>query len=282
MNPGPTELEPGAGVFAETLGAARASERLAGRRVLVVGAGQRLTVDADPPIGNGRAIAVLCAREGAVACLDIVAEAAEDARRQIAGEGGKAVALVADVADPAAIERSLDESVVALEGLDGIVLNVGTSFGKQLADQTPESWDREFSINLRSHMLYAQKALRVMPPGSSIVLVSSIAALSATARNPAYESSKAAQLALARSIARAGEPKAIRCNAIAPGLIDTPLGRDAGRHRAGRSALVPFGRQGTAWEVAYATLFLLSHEASYVNGTCLVVDGGLSIGIARA
>jgi NAD(P)-dependent dehydrogenase (short-subunit alcohol dehydrogenase family) len=121
-----------------------------------------------------------------------------------------------------------------------------------------------------------------MAPGSSIVLISSLAALRNQSRNPAYEASKAAQVSLARSIAVAGEARAIRCNAVLPGLMDTPMGRDATRRRPNRALAVPFGRQGTGWEVAYACLYLLSHESSYVNAHALLVDGGLSIGVWRS
>jgi NAD(P)-dependent dehydrogenase (short-subunit alcohol dehydrogenase family) len=112
--------------------------------------------------------------------------------------------------------------------------------------------------------------------------MSSLAAHRNTGRNPAYESSKAAQVALARAIAVAGEPKAIRCNAVCPGLMDTPMGRDASRRRPNRAMAVPFGRQGTGWEVAYASLFLISRESSYVNATSLLVDGGLAVGVSRS
>jgi NAD(P)-dependent dehydrogenase (short-subunit alcohol dehydrogenase family) len=89
-------------------------------------------------------------------------------------------------------------------------------------------------------------------------------------------------LALSRSVAKAGQPKGIRCNALLPGLIDTPMGRDEGRRRGGsRARTVPFGRQGSGWEVAYTALFLLSHEASYVNAQSLAVDGGYHFGIVH-
>ena len=109
-----------------------------------------------------------------------------------------------------------------------------------------------------------------------VLLMSSLASQRAGGRNPAYESSKAAQIALGRAIARAGEARGIRCNVIAPGFMDTPMGRDASRRRSDRALTVPFGRQGTGWEVAYAALFLISNESSYVNAHILTVDGGYS------
>ncbi|WP_458098482.1 SDR family NAD(P)-dependent oxidoreductase [Roseomonas sp. WA12] len=283
VNHAPDALDPCRQVHPETLGRGPRSSRLAGRRILVVGGGQRASDESDPPVGNGRAMSVLFAREGAsIACLDLVASAAEETCRIIASDGGHAAPLVADVSDPEAVWRAIAEAQGLLAGLDGLVLNVGVSSRQSLDALTVEDWDRVYAVNVRSNMLFAQEGLRVMEPGGAIVLISSLASQRATSRNPAYESSKAAQVALARSIARAGEPRGIRCNSIAPGLMDTPMGRDASRNRADRAAMVPFGRQGTGWEVGYAALFLLSHEASYVNGHCLMVDGGLGVGISRS
>ncbi|MDU7525107.1 MAG: SDR family oxidoreductase [Roseomonas mucosa] len=154
------------------------------------------------------------------------------------------------------------------------MLNVGISTRQPVDALTAGDWDRVFAVNVRSNMLFAQGALRVMAPGGAILLISSLASQRAASRNPAYETSKAAQVALARSIARVGEPRGIRCNSLAPRFMDTPMGRDASRNRAGRAAQVPFGRQGTGWEVAYAALFLVSNEASYVNGHGPLADGG--------
>ncbi|MGH8795693.1 MAG: SDR family NAD(P)-dependent oxidoreductase, partial [Caldimonas sp.] len=234
-------------------------------------------------VGNGRAISLLFAREGAsVACVDISAAAVADTVAQIEAEGGRAFAEVVDVRDAAAIAPLVARCAERLGGLDGLVLNVGISRALPLAKLSAQTWDDEYAVNVRSHMLFSQAALETMAPGSSIVLMSSLAAHRNAGRNPAYESSKAALLALARAVAVAGEPKAIRCNAVCPGLIDTPMGRDATRHRPNRALAVPFGRQGTGWEVAYACLFLISNESSYVNADALMVDGGLGIGVVRS
>ena len=283
MNHAPTEVDPRQSMFDETLGRAPGRGRLQGRKVVVVGAGQRPSPPGERvPVGNGRAISLLSSREGAsVACIDAVAAAATATVEQIVAEGGRAFAEVADVRDAAAIAPLLARCADRLGGLDGLVLNVGISRGLPLDKLSADTWDDEFSVNLRSHMLFAQAALPLMAEGGAIVLISSLAALRNQSRNPAYEASKAAQVSLARSIAVSGESKAIRCNAVLPGLIDTPMGRDATRRRPNRAAAVPFGRQGTGWEVAYAVLFLLSHEASYVNAHGLLVDGGLGIGVWR-
>ncbi|WP_315838204.1 SDR family oxidoreductase [Bradyrhizobium prioriisuperbiae] len=279
----PLHLDPGASLHPESVGRGSGRHRLTGRHIIVVGAGQRRVVDEKPPIGNGRAMAILFAREGArVACVDASREAAEETCMLITAEGGKAFPEVADVADPTAIAPVLARCVQRLGGLDGLALNVGISQGLPLAKLTPEVWDLDFAVNVRSHMLFAQQALEVMAPGGAITLTSSIASQRASGHNPAYESSKAAQIALARAIALAGEPKGIRCNVIAPGYVDTPMGRDASRRRSDRAVTVPFGRQATGWEVAYAALFLISNESSYVNAHTLFVDGGHMGGIARS
>lgn len=278
----PKQLNPSASIHPETLGQAKSNARLAGRRIVVVGAGQRKIVDEEPPIGNGRAMSVLFAREGAhVACIDVNKEAADNTVSQITSEGGKAFADIVDVTDVSAIAPALERCAAKLGGLDGLALNVGISSGLSLPNMTAEAWDRDYAVNVRSHMLFAQKALEVMSPGGAIILMSSMASQRAGGRNPAYESSKAAQIALGRAIARAGEDKGIRCNVIAPGFMDTPMGRDASRRRADRALTVPFGRQGTGWEVGYAALFLISNESSYINAHTLFIDGGHMAGIVR-
>lgn len=275
------KVDPQIQMFAEAIGTAPGRDRLPGRNVLVVGAGQRAVTGAEEIPGNGRAIAMLAAREGArVVCADINADSAAETVARITAEGGWAQPLKVDVAQAEENARMVKQAHQAMGGLDGLVLNVGISHGRALDKLTADIWDREFAINLRSHMLACQAALPLMAPGSAIVLISSLAGQRPNARNPAYEGTKAAQLALARSVALAGQRQGIRCNAVAPGLIDTPLGRVATQNRPKRAALVPFGRQGTGWEVAYAAIFLLSNEASYINAQSIFVDGGLGTGIA--
>jgi len=280
----PTSIDPGAQLFSEALGQLRPSAgRLAGRKVLVVGAGQREIDDPQPPVGNGRAISMLFAHEGAtLTCVDVNPAALATTCELVREAGGTAYAEVADVADAEAIPRVVQAASDRMGGLDGLVMVVGVATGLPLDLQSAEAWDREHAVNVRACMLFGQQALRHMTPGGSIVLLSSIAALRNSSRNPAYETTKAAQVSLARSIAMAGQPKGVRCNSLLPGLMDTPMGRAATRKRADRLAMpLPFGRQGTGWEVAHAALFLVSNESSYVNAHALVVDGGLTGGISR-
>ena len=116
---------------------------------------------------------------------------------------------------------------------------------------TADDWDRTFAVNLRSHFLITQAALPVLADGASIVFISSVAGLQPGSRLPAYDASKAGIIGLCRAVALEGARRGIRANVVAPGLIDTPLGRWASRGRASRDRTpVPLGRQGTAAEVA--------------------------------
>ena len=270
-------------MFAPSFGTDVGRGRLAGRRILIVGAGQRASVNGDV-VGNGRAMSLLFAREGAqIACADKVLASAEETVRAIKAAGGQAISIEADVVSESAVAEMVHLAAAGMGGLDGVVINVGIGNGKSLADQTAQNWDDVMNVNLRGHMLVAKYAMQILQPGASIVFISSVASRSPMSRQPAYEASKAALIALCRAVALDGQPRGIRANVLSPGLMDTPMGREASANRPNRAArALPFGRQGTGWEVAHPALFLLSHDASYVNALDLVVDGGLTSGIVLA
>jgi NAD(P)-dependent dehydrogenase (short-subunit alcohol dehydrogenase family) len=250
--------------------------RLEGRRILIVGAGQQDYGLDDPPIGNGRAMSVLFAREGAgVAAADIREESASVTADLVREAGGTCVAIGADASTEDGIAAMFAQAGEGLGGLDGVVMNVGIGAGIGFAGTTVKDWDLVMAVNVRSHFLGCQRALAEFDDGGSVVLVGSIASREVLPF-PAYGASKAALESLCRQAAVEGAP-GMRANLLMPGLIDTSLGRLASAASPLRDQVkIPAGRQGTAWEIAYAAVFLLSGESSYVTGQSLIVDGGLT------
>ncbi len=263
---------------AESQGTAPGRGRLAGRRILVVGGGQRVFDAATDPIGNGRAMCTLFPREGAtVAVADINLDSAAQTVQRITAEGGQAFALAADVTSETDVRRMVAEAHRVMGGLDGLVLNIGTFGGTGLHGVSAEEWNAIYDVNVRGPMLCCREALALLDDGASIVFISSIAALKAGSDMAVYDSSKAALGGLMRNIAHVGARRGIRANLVYPGLVDTPNGRSAGAGRPSRAgARVPFGRQATAWEIAYAVLFFIADESVYVTAQTLAVDSGLS------
>ncbi len=250
--------------------------RLAGRRILIVGAGQQDHGLEDPPIGNGRAMAVLFASEGAALTLaDVDAASLEATEALVREQGAECAGVLADAAEEAGIQAMFERARGAFGGLDGLVMNVGIGAGLGFAGTTVEDWDRVMAVNLRSHFLGCKQALASFDEGA-VVLIGSLAARESMPI-PSYAASKAALEAVCRNAAVEGAPR-VRVNVLAPGLIDTSLGRLASRMNPGRADVrIPAGRQGSAWEVARCALFLIGEESSYVTGQTLVADGGLSV-----
>jgi NAD(P)-dependent dehydrogenase (short-subunit alcohol dehydrogenase family)/uncharacterized protein (DUF1330 family) len=260
----------------EGLGLAPGRGRMGGRRVVVVGAGQTDFQLDDQPVGNGRALAILLGREGAdVVVVDRDEASADETAELVRAEGARATTVVADVAEPQSVVGMIASARAELDGIDGLVYNVGIPGPIGFEENTPEAWDETLDVNLRGAMLTARAALPVMEPNSSIVFISSIGAVRGIGRMIAYDASKAGLSALVRATAIARKDDAVRANIVMLGMIDTGIGRDGDRNMSGRQNIpVPLGRRGTAWEVAYASLFLLSHESTFITGQTLAVDGG--------
>ena len=251
--------------------------RLENKVAIVTGAGSRAA-----GIGNGRAAAILFAREGAkVLVVDKNTTAAEDTLAAIKGEGGEAEVFVGDVTS-AADCRGMVERVVSRWGrLDILDNNVGIEGQASVVSVAEEDWDRVMTVNVKSMMLTGKYAVPAMTAGGggAIINISSISALRPRGLTP-YSTSKGAVIALTRAMAIDHAKDGIRVNCIAPGPVYTPMVYSGGMSeevRDRRRRASPLGIEGTGWDIGYAALFLASDEARYITGVILVVDGGITV-----
>ena len=259
--------------------------RLQDKVALVIGAG---SVGAG--WGNGKASAVLFAREGArVFAVDNNLAAAEETKAIIDGEGGNCTIYRADVSRADEV-KALTENCTGKYGrIDILHNNVGIIQTGGPEEMSEEVWDRHFAVNVKGMFLTCKFVLPIMVKQAAgvIVNISSIASIRYTGYpSVAYNASKGAVNQLTQNIAIQYATAGIRANCILPGLMNTPMIREPlkGAYGPGgeaemirkRDALVPMGRMGEAWDVAYAALFLASDEAKYITGAQLVVDGGLT------
>jgi NAD(P)-dependent dehydrogenase (short-subunit alcohol dehydrogenase family) len=256
------------------------TDRLAGKVAIVTGAGSR-----GEGIGNGKAAAILFAREGAkVLCADQVARRAEETVAAIAAEGGTASVLECDVSHREGCQQLAATAVERYGRLDILQNNVGIPSNQGLDEITEEAWDHVMAVNVRSMVLSAQAAVPHMSrTGSgSIINISSIAGLRAyPARSTAYTTSKAAVVGLTMALAAQLGGKHIRVNCIAPGQVFTPLVAERlnpeGRQRRATSGLIK--DEGSAWDIGWAAVYLASEEARWVTGQVFTIDAGITITI---
>jgi NAD(P)-dependent dehydrogenase (short-subunit alcohol dehydrogenase family) len=264
------------------------SGRVQGKRALVVGGGQTPGEGA----GNGRAVAVLLAREGArVVVADRDLSRAEDTVALIVAEGGEATAIQCDVTSEEDVGGAIAETLARLGGLDILHNNVGASIALGDApaiDLTEAAFDRSFAVNLKSMWLTCKHAMPALRESQgSIVNISSLAAVG---NYPllGYKTMKAAAVALTENLAMAEAANGVRVNCILPGLMNTPMAIEnrvaQGTSReevvAARDRRVPLlAKMGTAWDVAKAALFLHSDDAGFITGVSLMVDGGQSLDV---
>ena len=251
--------------------------RLENKVAMVTGAGSRAA-----GIGNGRAAAILFAREGAkVLIVDNNTAAAEETLAAIQKEGGEAVVFVGDVTKAADCRAMVERAVSRWGRLDILDNNVGIEGKASVVSVAEEDWDRVMTVNVKSMMLTGKYAVPAMANGGggSIINISSISALRPRGLTP-YSTSKGAVIALTRAMAMDHAKDGVRVNCIAPGPVYTPMVYSGGmteevRERRKRAA--PLGIEGTGWDIGYAALFLASDEARYITGAVLVVDGGVTI-----
>jgi meso-butanediol dehydrogenase / (S,S)-butanediol dehydrogenase / diacetyl reductase len=251
--------------------------RLEGKVAIVSGGGT----------GIGAATATLFAREGASVA---VTGRRPEPLEQVAAATG-ATPIPGDTSSPDDVGSAVDAVLDRLGGLDVVVANAGIGLGGAVGEVSDESWRRTLDVNLTGAMLLLRAALPhlVRRGAGAIVLVSSVSGMVSGPRSAAYEVSKAGMLALTRSVAVDYGPLGVRCNAVCPGWIRTPMGDRAVAEVAAERRVsledayalvnepVPLRRAGSPEEVAACCAFLASAEASYVNGAALVVDGGATV-----
>jgi NAD(P)-dependent dehydrogenase (short-subunit alcohol dehydrogenase family) len=266
-------------------------DRLAGKRVIVTGAGS----------GIGRAASLRMIEEGAsVACVDLFLDTAEETASQAnaaalsAAGGGKAVALAADVSKPEDAERMTAEAVAALGGIDAVYANAGIAGTGTAETTTWEEWNRVIAVNLTGVWLSSRYALPHMKEagGGSIINQASVGGIIGVPGIFPYAAAKAGVIGLSRQMAVDYGQHAIRVNALCPGTVPTPLvtatyekgggmGRggpdiDAEERIARAAARYPLGHLGDVTDIANMALFLASDEARWITGGVYVVDGGLT------
>jgi NAD(P)-dependent dehydrogenase (short-subunit alcohol dehydrogenase family) len=261
------------------------ANRLRGKIAIVVGAGQT----PGDGIGNGRAMSILFAREGAkVMLVDKNLERANETKSMIDKEGGESFIFKADITNEDECQKIANKCVEVHGKIDILVNNVGIGTGdRKLVDLSEEAWDKIFDVNLKGMFYVCKYVLPVMEKqeGGSIINISSVAAVAAV-RYVAYKISKSGVNSLTHQLAMKYAKNGIRVNAIMPGLINTPMAIEGISKAMGvnkddlikmRNNMVPLkGGMGSAWDIANAALFLASDEAKFITSVILPVDGGQS------
>ena len=248
--------------------------RLEGKVAIVTGAGS-----SGPGTGTGKAMSMLFAREGArVLLVDREARRAEETLAAIREEAGEASVFEGDVTVASDCQRMTEAAVERYGGLHILVNNVGIFLApSSVTDVDEEEWDRVLNVNLKSMMLTSKYVIPGMVNGGSIINISSIGGLrGSVGSRVAYNTSKGGAVALTTSMAVQHGRDNIRVNCIVPGAIKTPmaLSQFTEETLVRNRAIAPLGTEGTAWDVAWAAVFLASDESRWITGITLPVDAG--------
>lgn len=257
------------------------AQRLAGKVAIVTGAGSRPAGPDGPIIGNGRATAIMLAREGArVVLVDERRDWAEWTLDLIERDGGSAMLAETDVTDSASCQQAVARALAEYGRVDILINNVGVTGPPGDAIQVdPEAWDRAMRVNVTSMVMMAKHALPPMiSAGSgSIVNISSVSGLLGGHTSLLYPTSKTAVIGLTRSMAAHHALQGIRVNCICPGTVYTPMVASRGMTpelREARRMGTLLQTEGTPWDIALAAAFLVSDSARWITGVVLPVDAG--------
>ena len=259
--------------FTAGLGAVACRMRFAGRTAIVTG-GTR---------GIGAAITEQLVREGChvAAVFHENQQVADALMARVAGAPGTVTLHKGDIGDRSYCASIVQEVVTARGGLDYLVNNAGLLIENSARNVTPDEWDRTVSVNLSASFYLAQAALPTMIDKrfERIVNISSVTAVMGSPAEAAYGAAKAGLHGLTRSLAREVARRGITVNCIIPGVFETDMANllpEAAQNMI--RSMIPVGRRGEPEELAHAVLFLLDDAASYVTGSIVTVDGGLSMG----
>jgi 3-oxoacyl-[acyl-carrier protein] reductase len=245
--------------------------RLQGRIALVTGASR----------GIGAAIARRLAADGAAVAINYAGSrsAAEALVAEIVGQGGRAVALQADVSDPSACATLVESTIAEFGHLDILVNNAGITRDGLLVRMSDDDWDAVIRTNLGGVFAMTRAAARPMMKARSgcIVNITSVVGMMGNAGQANYSAAKAGVIGLTKTTARELASRNVRCNAVAPGFISTDMtAKMSDDQREAIAGQIALGRLGRAEDIASAVAFLCSEEASYVTGQVLAVDGGMT------